>query len=123
MNISAGWAGQVLAMRGALHPSPGAVHAGSLQGVVAAAIAVCFTAYSRAGCWRQVARDKGRMPSQESMQRVVPLFETLSDLDGASATMRRLFSVPWYRHLIRCHAATTTLLSRRPSVRRDDGRG
>lgn len=67
-----------------------------------AAARVCLTAESRAPCRRQVARDKGRMPSQESMQRVVPLFETLSDLDGASSTMRRLFSVPWYRQLIRC---------------------
>ncbi len=36
--------------------------------------------------------------------RVVPLFETLSDLDGAGATMRRLLTEPWYRrHLSQVH--------------------
>lgn len=48
-----------------------------------------------------VARDSGRSVSQDFVQRVVPLFETLSDLDGASASMRRLLSVPWYRNHIR----------------------
>ena len=48
-----------------------------------------------------VARDSGRMPSQDFVQRVVPLFETLADLDGAAASMRRLLSVPWYRNNVR----------------------
>ena len=29
--------------------------------------------------------------------RVVPLFETLADLEGAGKTMRQLFCVGWYR--------------------------
>jgi phosphoenolpyruvate carboxylase len=33
-------------------------------------------------------------------QRVVPLFETISDLESAGAVMDRLFSVPWYRERI-----------------------
>lgn len=32
-----------------------------------------------------------------SPQRVVPLFETISDLQNASSVMDRLFSIPWYR--------------------------
>jgi phosphoenolpyruvate carboxylase len=36
--------------------------------------------------------------------RVAPLFETLSDLDGAGEAMRRLLYVPWYRrHLAEVH--------------------
>ena len=31
-----------------------------------------------------------------SPQRVVPLFETIDDLDRAGAVMKRLFSIPWY---------------------------
>lgn len=33
-------------------------------------------------------------------QRVVPLFETLDDLRSAGATMRKLFSIPWYHQRI-----------------------
>lgn len=37
-------------------------------------------------------------------QRVVPLFETLDDLDRAGETMRALFAIPWYReHIRRTH--------------------
>jgi phosphoenolpyruvate carboxylase len=32
---------------------------------------------------------------------VVPLFETLADLDGAAPTMDSLLSVPWYREHLR----------------------
>ena len=32
---------------------------------------------------------------------VVPLFETLDDLDGAAATLEALLSVPWYRDYVR----------------------
>jgi phosphoenolpyruvate carboxylase len=31
---------------------------------------------------------------------VVPLFETLKDLDGAAATMNTLFNMPWYKQHI-----------------------
>lgn len=34
-------------------------------------------------------------------QRIVPLFETLSDLQGAQQTIDRLLSIDWYRHDIR----------------------
>jgi phosphoenolpyruvate carboxylase len=33
-------------------------------------------------------------------QRVVPLFETLADLQSAGETMRQLFQIPWYHRLI-----------------------
>lgn len=36
----------------------------------------------------------------ESTLRVVPLFETLKDLDGAADTMRTLFNMPWYKQHI-----------------------
>ncbi|MDQ8037904.1 MAG: phosphoenolpyruvate carboxylase [Pedobacter sp.] len=35
--------------------------------------------------------------------RVVPLFETLSDLDGAAACIDALLSIPWYREAINGH--------------------
>lgn len=35
-----------------------------------------------------------------SPQRVVPLFETISDLQAAGGVMRRLFAIPWYFHRI-----------------------
>ena len=31
---------------------------------------------------------------------VVPLFETLDDLQGAASVMKQLWSIPWYRHYI-----------------------
>ena len=36
-------------------------------------------------------------------QRVVPLFETLRDLDNAGAIMRDLLAIPWYRNRIAGH--------------------
>src|SRR5690606_31016820 len=33
-------------------------------------------------------------------QRVAPLFETLADLESAGESMRKLFSIPWYRRRI-----------------------
>ena len=36
--------------------------------------------------------------SQDASLRVVPLFETLADLEGCGAVMERLFSCGWYRH-------------------------
>lgn len=35
-------------------------------------------------------------PAVKRMLRVVPLFETLDDLNHAEAAMRQLFSTPWY---------------------------
>ncbi|MQM38466.1 Phosphoenolpyruvate carboxylase [wastewater metagenome] len=35
--------------------------------------------------------------------RVVPLFETLDDLEAAEATMERLLEIPWYRERIQGH--------------------
>lgn len=35
-------------------------------------------------------------------QRVVPLFETLDDLNNAGATLARLLNTPWYRQQLRC---------------------
>lgn len=34
--------------------------------------------------------------------RVVPLFETLDDLNAAGAALRRLIQLPWYRKQLRC---------------------
>ena len=34
-------------------------------------------------------------------QRVVPLFETLDDLNNAGATLKRLLDTPWYRQQLR----------------------
>jgi phosphoenolpyruvate carboxylase len=42
-------------------------------------------------------QQKAEMPQ---LLRVVPLFETLDDLDGAAACMERLLSIPWYREAI-----------------------
>lgn len=39
----------------------------------------------------------------ERMLRVVPLFETLDDLDGAGACLDALLSIPWYRDAISGH--------------------
>lgn len=43
---------------------------------------------------------KAEMPQ---LLRVVPLFETLSDLDGAAACIDALLSIPWYRDAIGDH--------------------
>ena len=53
---------------------------------------------------RQVAGDAGMDAHLKGVvhQRVVPLFETLSDLEQAGSTMRQLFSVQWYRTYLRC---------------------
>lgn len=42
-------------------------------------------------------QQKAEMPR---LLRVVPLFETLDDLDGAAASMEALFAIPWYREAI-----------------------
>ena len=57
--------------------------------------------------WRlQSAADKTSSRSaaqpRAAVQRVVPLFETLDDLDSAGATLKRLLDTPWYRQQLRC---------------------
>jgi hypothetical protein len=47
---------------------------------------------------------RGDAALQMAPLRVVPLFETLSDLEGAGQTLRSLLSVPWYRKTLRCAA-------------------
>ena len=50
----------------------------------------------------QVAGEAGQEPSAVQMSlRVVPLFETLADLQSAGDTLHTLFSVPWYRKYLR----------------------
>ena len=44
-------------------------------------------------------------------QRVVPLFETLDDLNNAGATLKSLLDTPWYRQQLRY--MRTQLLQRR----------
>jgi phosphoenolpyruvate carboxylase len=45
-------------------------------------------------------QQKAEMPRR---LRVVPLFETLADLDGAAASIDALLSIPWYREAIGGH--------------------
>jgi len=53
----------------------------------------------------QVAAETGSAPNHTNSLRVVPLFETLADLDASGEVMRRLFANPWYRsHLRTVHA-------------------
>lgn len=52
----------------------------------------------------KVAAETGKSPNHASSLRVVPLFETLDDLDASGAIMQRLFANPWYRaHLRTVH--------------------
>ena len=44
--------------------------------------------------------------------RVVPLFETLKDLDGAAATMNTLFNMPWYKQHIQIRPKMQVLCRR-----------
>ncbi|KAK9799807.1 hypothetical protein WJX73_001098 [Symbiochloris irregularis] len=49
-----------------------------------------------------VAGEKGQEPKASQLgMRVVPLFETLADLQAAGPTMRTLLAVPWYRKYLR----------------------
>jgi len=55
--------------------------------------------------------------------RVVPLFETLKDLENAPAVMEALFNVPWYRnHLTTCHAAHQEIMLGYSDSGKDAGR-
>jgi phosphoenolpyruvate carboxylase len=49
----------------------------------------------------QVAAETGSVPNHNMSLRVVPLFETLDDLDASGDVMARLFSNPWYRQHLR----------------------
>ncbi|MEW5303367.1 MAG: hypothetical protein WDW36_006068 [Sanguina aurantia] len=52
----------------------------------------------------QVCATTGRPPALDACLRVVPLFETLDDLDASEAVMTTLFANPWYRaHLAEHH--------------------
>ena len=46
-------------------------------------------------------------------QRVVPLFETLDDLNNAGATLARLLNTPWYRQQLRCASSCSADLRNR----------
>ena len=48
-----------------------------------------------------VAAETGQPPDHSNSLRVVPLFETLSDLNGAGAVMSTLLSNEWYRKHLR----------------------
>jgi phosphoenolpyruvate carboxylase len=49
----------------------------------------------------QVAGERGGAPDHSTALRVVPLFETLGDLDAAQGVMTTLFDNPWYREHLR----------------------
>ena len=50
----------------------------------------------------QVAGEAGRELSQEQLSvRVVPLLETLKDLQNAARVISDLLAVPWYRNHLR----------------------
>jgi len=52
----------------------------------------------------QVAAETGKAPDHTNSLRVVPLFETLDDLDASADVMQTLFNNPWYRaHLRTVH--------------------
>lgn len=48
-----------------------------------------------------VSTETGQEPDHSNTLRVVPLFETLSDLDGAGDVIDQLFSTEWYRKHLR----------------------
>jgi len=48
-----------------------------------------------------LAVERGQTMDHCRSLRVVPLFETLDDLDRAPATLHKLFSLPWYRERLR----------------------
>lgn len=49
----------------------------------------------------QVAAETGKAPDHTNSLRVVPLFETLGDLDASGEVMSRLFNNRWYRQHLR----------------------
>ncbi|PRW39191.1 phosphoenolpyruvate carboxylase 4 [Chlorella sorokiniana] len=67
------------------------------------------------------ARAQGRTPSPPL--RVVPLFETLSDLEASRSIMQSLFSNPWYRqHLATVHNNTQEVMLGYSDSGKDAGR-
>ncbi len=53
-------------------------------------------------------------------QRVVPLFETLDDLNNAGATLARLLNTPWYRQQLRCATFCSADLLKRHIAQREE---
>lgn len=48
-----------------------------------------------------MAAETGKAPDHCNSLRVVPLFETLDDLDASGSVMDTLFRNPWYRSHLR----------------------
>ena len=64
-----------------------------------------------------------RYGTQEGPLRVVPLFETLKDLESAPEVMDALFNVPWYRdHLVTCHGTHQEIMLGYSDSGKDAGR-
>ena len=64
-----------------------------------------------------------RYGTQEGPLRVVPLFETLKDLESAPAVMEALFNVPWYKHhLVSCHGTHQEIMLGYSDSGKDAGR-
>ncbi|XP_024989002.1 phosphoenolpyruvate carboxylase 4 isoform X2 [Cynara cardunculus var. scolymus] len=69
-----------------------------------------------------VAGEQGR-PCVGGMLRVVPLFETVTDLRGAGAVIRRLLSIDWYRdHIIKNHSGHQEVMVGYSDSGKDAGR-
>ncbi|KAI3719929.1 hypothetical protein L6452_20835 [Arctium lappa] len=69
-----------------------------------------------------VAAEQGR-PCVGGMLRVVPLFETVTDLRGAGAVIRRLLSIDWYRdHIIKNHCGHQEVMVGYSDSGKDAGR-
>ena len=57
---------------------------------------------AQAAADRTKSHHKEAQPPRVFPLRVVPLFETLDDLDNAGAALKRLIQLPWYRKQLRC---------------------
>jgi phosphoenolpyruvate carboxylase len=66
---------------------------------------------------------RARLHSAGPPMRVVPLLETLADLEGASATVRALLGVPWYRrHVAEVHGDRQEVMIGYSDSAKDAGR-
>ncbi|KAF5842615.1 phosphoenolpyruvate carboxylase [Dunaliella salina] len=71
----------------------------------------------------QVAAERGMTPDLNRTLRVVPLFETLDDLDNAGSVMRRLLNLPWYRnHMATAHGNAQEVMLGYSDSGKDAGR-
>uniref|UniRef100_A0A7S3VSI5 phosphoenolpyruvate carboxylase n=2 Tax=Dunaliella tertiolecta TaxID=3047 RepID=A0A7S3VSI5_DUNTE len=71
----------------------------------------------------QVAAERGMTPDLNRTLRVVPLFETLDDLDNAGGVMRRLLNLPWYRdHMTTAHGNAQEVMLGYSDSGKDAGR-